>query len=70
MGCNSESNITGFLQYRYRYHYDQFGKEIGMTTESYDGAGHRVRRFEYTVDTNGNKVWGNRFKLNQYAFWD
>ena len=23
LGCNSEYNITGFLQYRYRYHYER-----------------------------------------------
>jgi hypothetical protein len=70
LGCNWENNISGFLQYRYRYHYDSSGNEVGMTAESYDGAGHRVQRFYYTIDTNGKKVWGNRVKLNEYAFWD
>jgi hypothetical protein len=70
MGCGGENDITGFLQYRYRYHYDDTGKETGMTMESYDGGGHRVQRFTYTVQPNGEKVWVQRVKLNEYAFWD
>jgi hypothetical protein len=70
MGCNWENNISGFLQYRYRYHYDSTGKETRMTMESYDGGGHRVQRFYYTIDITGNKVVGKRVKLSKYAFWD
>jgi hypothetical protein len=69
LGCNVESNIIGFLQYRYRFHYDKLGNEIGMTMESHDGAGHRVQRFSYIVGADGAKVWGDRIKLNKYAFW-
>ena|SRR5579875_3755587 len=70
MGCNQESDFAGFLQYRYRYHYDSTGKETGVTMESYDGAGHRVQKFEYAIDGSGKKVWGKRVKLNEHAFWD
>lgn len=70
LGCNSADNITGFLHYRYRYHYDKTQKEIGMTTESYDGGGHRVRYFEYNIDTNGKKNITKNIKLGKYSFWD
>jgi hypothetical protein len=70
MGCNWENNITGFLQYRYRYHYDKSHKEIGMTTESFDGGGHRVRYFEYTIDQNGKKNIIKNVKLFEHSFWD
>ena len=70
MGCNWENNITGFLQYRYRYHYDPNGKEIGMTSESYDGGGHRVRHFEYNIDVNGKKTVTKNIKLSIHSFWD
>lgn len=70
LGCNSENNITGFPQYRYRCRYDKIGNETGMTMESYDGAGHRVQKFSYIIGADGKKVWGNRIKLNKYAFWD
>ena len=70
MGCNWENNITGFLKNRYRYHYDSIGNETGMTMESYDGAGHRVQRFHYTIGMDKKKVWGNRIKLKENAFWD
>lgn len=70
LGCKTENNITGFLQYRYRYHYDKTQKEIGMTTESYDGGGHRVRYIEYNIDTNGKKNITKNIKLGKYSFWD
>lgn len=70
MGCNWENDISGFLQNRYKYHYDSTGRETGMTMESYDGAGHRVQKFDYTIDAGGKKIWGKRTKLNSYAFWD
>jgi hypothetical protein len=70
MSCNPESSITGFLQYRYRYHYDRSGNEIGMTMESYDGAGHRVQRFWFTIGPDGKSVWKDRVTLNKFAFWD
>lgn len=70
LGCDWENDITGFLQYRYRYHYDQSKNEIGMTTESFDGGGHRVRYFEYKIDTNGKKSITKSLKLSEYSFWD
>ena len=69
-GCNQGNAITGFLQYRYRYHYDRSRKEIGMTAESYDGGEHRVRYFEYTINSNGDKTLTKNIKLNEYSFWD
>lgn len=70
LGCNFENNITGFLQYRYRYHYDKTNNEIGMTSESFDGGGHRVRYFKYDIDKQGKKTVTQNIKLNQYSFWD
>lgn len=70
LGCNLEDNITGLLQYRYRYHYDKSQNEIGMTSESFDGGGHRVRYFEYKIDVNGKKNITKNIKLGVYSFWD
>lgn len=70
LGSNFENDITGFLQYRYRYHYDKTNNEIGMTSESFDGGGHRVRYFEYEIDRHGKKTVTQNIKLNQYSFWD
>ena len=70
LGCNSEDDVIGFLKNRTRYHYDNYGSEIGLTTEFWNGGGHRVRRFNYTKDIEGKKIWGERYILNEYAFWD
>ena len=71
LGLREEDNgITGFMSSRSRYHYDSLGRESGVTTEFWDGGGHRVRKVDYTIDASSNKVWGERHKLSQYAFWD
>ena len=70
MDCNLDNNITGSLQNRKRYHYNDSGREIGMTQEFWDGGGHRVRKYNYSIDIDGKKSLVKFFKLSEYAFWD
>lgn len=70
LGCDTEKDITGFLQNRTRFHYDSLGHETGMTQEFWDCRGHTVRKYNYSIDVYGKKIWGDKIILNKYAFWD